>query len=127
MVDVALRLRARARVPYLTILTYHHIDDPPPGYEFDPGVADATPAQFERQLDFLDKHCTVIGVDELCTALDGGPLPPNPAMITFDDGYRSCAEVALPMLAARNMRAVFFIPTWFVEERRLFWWERIHW
>ncbi len=127
VLDAALRLRARARVPYLTILTYHHVAEPPADYEFDPGVADATPEQFGRQLDLLARHFNVIGVDELCAALDGGSLPPNPAMITFDDGYRSCLEVALPMLAARRMRAVFFIPTVFVEERRLFWWERIAW
>jgi peptidoglycan/xylan/chitin deacetylase (PgdA/CDA1 family) len=127
LVAAALRLRARARVPYLTILTYHHVAAPPDDYPFDPDVADATPEQFGRQLDLLARHFTVIGVDQLCAALDGAALPPNPAMITFDDGYRSCLEVALPMLAARGMRAVFFIPTTFVEERRLFWWERIAW
>lgn len=125
--DVALRLRARAHVPYLTILTYHHIADPGPDYLFDPDVADATPEQFARQLDLLQRHFTVIGVDELCDALDGAKLPPNPAMITFDDGYRSCHDTALPLLAERGLRAVFFIPTWYIEERRLFWWERIRW
>lgn len=125
--DVVLRARAAVRVPRLTILTYHHVADPGPDYEFDPGVADVTPAQFERHLDALARRFTVIGVDELCRALDGGALPPNPAMITFDDAYRSCVEVALPALAARGLRAVFFASTSFVEERRLFWWERLAW
>jgi peptidoglycan/xylan/chitin deacetylase (PgdA/CDA1 family) len=127
VVDVALRLRARARVPYVTILTYHHVAEPDPDYEFDAGVADASPAQFGRQLDLLARHFHVIGVDELCAALDGGALPANPAMITFDDGYRSCVEVALPALASRGMRAVFFVATRYVDQRRLFWWERIAW
>lgn len=125
VLGAALKLRAAARVPYLTVLTYHHVAEPGPDYAFDPDVADVTPAQFRRHLDVLRRHFTVIGVDELCAALDGEPLPPNPAMITFDDGYRSCLEVALPALDDAKLRAVFFIPTSFVSERRLFWWERL--
>ncbi|MCA9678628.1 MAG: polysaccharide deacetylase family protein [Kofleriaceae bacterium] len=127
VLDAALRLRARARVPYLTILTYHHVADPGPDYAFDPGVADVTPAQFRRQLEVLRRHFHVIGIDELCGALDGQPLPPNPALITFDDAYRSCLDTALPILDDLDLRAVFFVATSFVDERRLFWWERIAW
>jgi peptidoglycan/xylan/chitin deacetylase (PgdA/CDA1 family) len=127
MLDATLRLRARARVPYLTILTYHHVADPDEHYEFDPGVADVTPDQFRRHLELLRRHCTVIGVDELCAALDGHELPPNAAMITFDDAYLSCHEVALPVLEDLDLPAVFFVATSFVEQRRLFWWERIAW
>ncbi len=125
VLDAALKLRAAARVPYLTILTYHHVAEPGAGYAFDPAVADVTPAQFRRHLDVLRKHFSVIGVDELCATLDGDDLPPNPAMITFDDGYRSCLDVALPALDDAKLRAVFFIPTSFVSDRRLFWWERL--
>ena len=127
VLDAALRLRAAARVPYLTVLTYHHVAEPDEDYAFDPGVADVGIAQFGRHLDLVRRHFTPIGVDELVAALDGGDLPPNPAMITFDDGYRSCLELAAPALVDRKMPAAFFIPTTFVEERRLFWWERIAW
>jgi peptidoglycan/xylan/chitin deacetylase (PgdA/CDA1 family) len=127
LLDATLRLRARARIPYLTILTYHHVAEPGPDYAFDPGVADVTPAQFRRQLEVLRRQFTVIGVDELCAALDGDDLPPNPAMITFDDAYLSCHEVALPILEDLDLTAVFFVATSFVTERRLFWWERIAW
>jgi peptidoglycan/xylan/chitin deacetylase (PgdA/CDA1 family) len=123
--DATLRVRARVRAPLVTILTYHHVFDPASDYAFDAAVADATPAQFRRHLEVIARRFTVIGVDELCKALDGAPLPPNPAMITFDDGYRSCLEVAVPILRDVGLRAVFFIATSFVEERRLYWWERI--
>jgi peptidoglycan/xylan/chitin deacetylase (PgdA/CDA1 family) len=46
-------------------------------------------------------------------------------MVTFDDGYRSCHDVALPILRSVGIRATFFIATSFVSERRLYWWERI--
>lgn len=125
--DVALKLRAAVRVPYLTTITYHHLADPGADYDFDPGVADVTPAQFGRHLDLIARHFHVISIDDLVNAFDGADLPPNPALITFDDGYRSCLEVAAPALAERGMTAVFFIPTTIVSERTLFWWERIAW
>ena len=123
---VIMHARKLAPVPTtLSILTYHHVAEDEPGYPFDAGVADATPAQFRRQMEMLARHGTPIGIDELVRALDGAPLPKNPVMVTFDDGYRSCHDVALPILRAVGMRATFFVPTRFISERRLYWWERI--
>ncbi|HWU89920.1 MAG TPA: polysaccharide deacetylase family protein [Kofleriaceae bacterium] len=112
-------------MPTLSIVTYHHVADREPGYPFDPDVADATPEQFRRQMETLARYGTPIGIDDLITAVEGGPLPKNPVMVTFDDGYRSCHEVALPILRQVGVRATFFVPTSFITERRLYWWERI--
>jgi peptidoglycan/xylan/chitin deacetylase (PgdA/CDA1 family) len=118
-------LRRFAPAPQLSIVTYHHIAPPDPAYPYDPQVADATPAQFRRQIEMLARYGTPIGVDELIAAIGGAPLPKNPVMITFDDGYRSCHDVALPILRAVGVRATFFIATSFITDRRLYWWERI--
>jgi peptidoglycan/xylan/chitin deacetylase (PgdA/CDA1 family) len=123
--EIVLKARATVRTPLLTVLTYHHVADPRPGYPFDPDVADATPEQFKRQLETIARHFSVIGIEELIAGLDGAPLPPNPAMITFDDGYKSCLDTALPILREVGLRAVFFIATQYVSDRRLYWWERI--
>ncbi len=120
-----LAARARLRLPVLSILTYHHVCDPGSGYLFDPDVADVAPAQFRRQMELVKRHFTAIGVDELLAGLDGARLPPNPCLVTFDDGYRSNLDVALPVLRDLGLRAVFFIATSFVTERRLYWWDRI--
>jgi peptidoglycan/xylan/chitin deacetylase (PgdA/CDA1 family) len=121
-----MHLRRIAPVPTrITILTYHHIADQDPSYQYDPGVADATPAQFRRQMELLARYGTPIGIDDLVRAFDGAPLPKNPMMVTFDDGYRSCHDVALPILRAVGMRATFFIATGYVSNRKLYWWERI--
>jgi len=106
-------------------MTYHHIADHDPAYPYDPDVADATPAQFRWQMEALARHCTPIGIDELLRAIDGAPLPKNPVMVTFDDGYLSCHDVALPILRAVGIRATFFIATSYVADRRLYWWERV--
>ena len=109
----------------VTILTYHHIADHDHAYPYDPDVADATPAQFRRQMEMLVRYGTPIGIDDLIRALEGAPLPRNPVMVTFDDGYRSCHDTALPILRAVGMRATFFVATGYITDRRLYWWERI--
>ncbi|HEY4242114.1 MAG TPA: polysaccharide deacetylase family protein [Kofleriaceae bacterium] len=121
----AMRLRKLGPVGTLSVLTYHHVAERDPAYPYDPGVADATPAQFRRQLEAIGKYATIVGIDELCRALEGEPLPKNAVMITFDDGYRSCHDTALPILKSLGMKAVFFIATSFISERRLYWWEKI--
>lgn len=122
--DMALKVRRLVRAPWLTIISYHRVGETI-GDPFDHGVIDATVEEFDRQMAHLAKHFTVIGIDELCRALAGGPLPPNAALVTFDDGYRACLDLALPVLKRHGLRASFFIPTTFVEERRLFWWDRL--
>jgi len=112
-------------IPTVSITTYHHVADIDAKYAHDPDAADSSPAQFRWQMETLARHCSPIGIDELLRALDGAPLPKNPVMVTFDDGYQSCHDVALPILRAVGIRATFFIATSFVAERRLYWWEKV--
>jgi peptidoglycan/xylan/chitin deacetylase (PgdA/CDA1 family) len=119
-----MRVRQFTPIPTVTIITYHHIADRDPAYLYDPDVSDATPAQFRWQMETVARYCTPIGIDELIGALEGGPLPKNPVMVTFDDGYRSCSDTALPILRAVGVRATFFIATSYVSERKLYWWEK---
>jgi peptidoglycan/xylan/chitin deacetylase (PgdA/CDA1 family) len=120
-----MELRRHVPAPVLSIITYHHVAEHDPSYPYDPSVADATPAQFRRQMETVARYGTPVGIDDLVRAIAGGPLPRNPMMVTFDDGYRSCHDVALPILRAVGVRATFFVATSFVSERRLYWWERI--
>jgi peptidoglycan/xylan/chitin deacetylase (PgdA/CDA1 family) len=121
-----MRIRRLAPFPStISILTYHHVADDEGGYRFDRGVADATPAQFRRQMELVCRYATPIGIDELVRALDGAPLPKNPVMVTFDDGYRSCHDIAMPILKSVGLPATFFVATSFITERRIYWWDRI--
>jgi peptidoglycan/xylan/chitin deacetylase (PgdA/CDA1 family) len=117
--------RRRVHLPVLTVVTFHHVAEDDPAYPYDRGVADATPAQFRRHVEWIARRATPIRVDQLIAALDGAPLPHNAVLITFDDGYRSCHDLALPILRELGVPATFFIATGFVDQRRLYWWERI--
>src|SRR5215472_8091626 len=72
---------------WLTVLTYHRVAPAEDAYVFDDGVLDATPESFERQVAFLKRWFRIIGLDELTAFRRGAPLPPNPLLLTFDDGY----------------------------------------
>ena len=120
-----MRLRRLTPIPNLSIVTYHHVIEDDAHYPYDPTICDASPAQFRRQMELIARYCTPIGIDDVVRSLDGAPLPDNPVLVTFDDGYLSCHDVALPILRAVGVRATFFIATGFTTERRLYWWERI--
>jgi peptidoglycan/xylan/chitin deacetylase (PgdA/CDA1 family) len=126
LAEAVLKARWQVGLPVLTVLTYHRVARVEPGHLFDDGVIDATPEQLDQHLEILGKHFSVMGVAELREGLAGGRLPPNPALITFDDGYRSCHDVVAPVLQRHGMSAVFFIATHYVSARRPFWWSALN-
>jgi peptidoglycan/xylan/chitin deacetylase (PgdA/CDA1 family) len=127
VLGLVLKARARALLPWktLTVLTFHRVARTG-GPGFDPDVNDTTPEEFDRQVGVLKRYFTLIDTAALDAHRTGGGLPPNPAMITFDDGYRDNHDEALPILKRHGVKAVFFIATQYVDERRIFWWERLN-
>ncbi|KYH31266.1 polysaccharide deacetylase family protein [Neomoorella mulderi] len=87
----------------VVVLIYHHID-----YQEVPGLV-ISPQRFRHHLDMLrEKGYRVISLDQLRDFLNGGPIPDNAVLITFDDGYESVYQYALPELRERQMPAVSF-------------------
>ncbi len=126
--ETVMSLRRITRLPWLTVISYHRIgarSGDGVGKDFDPGVFDASEEEFDRQMAYFARHFTVIGIDELCGGLAGGRLPANAALVTFDDGYLACHDTSVPILKKHGLKAVFFIATRFVSERRMFWWDRV--
>jgi len=120
-----LALRASAPLPWLSVLTYHrfaHSDGKEP---FDDGVVDVSEEEFDVQLGYLKRYFTLVGLEELSAWSAGKKLPPNPLAITFDDGYLDCYTRALPILERHDTRAIFFVSTAFIAERKSYWWDRI--
>jgi peptidoglycan/xylan/chitin deacetylase (PgdA/CDA1 family) len=111
----------------LTVLAYHRITDPhAPGFDtFKPNVS-ATPAEFAAQMDFVREHFNVVSSDDLIDWLDGKrSLPPYPALITFDDGYRDNYDHAWPILRERGLPATLFLTTGFIGTTKPFYWDLI--
>jgi peptidoglycan/xylan/chitin deacetylase (PgdA/CDA1 family) len=121
----ALEHIAAARNPGLAVLTYHRIAEPQTNRFYDP-VISATPSSFRAQIDWLCKHTQVLTLEALIDHVQDNSLCREPTvLITFDDGYRDNFDVALPILAERNVPATFFIPTAFLETPQLPWWDHV--
>jgi peptidoglycan/xylan/chitin deacetylase (PgdA/CDA1 family) len=72
-----------------------------------------TPEAFEQELQFLkDQHMTPVSFAQLADAIENGiPLPADPVIISFDDGWESQYTEALPRLKKFSLTATFFIFT----------------
>jgi peptidoglycan/xylan/chitin deacetylase (PgdA/CDA1 family) len=88
------------------VLMYHACDEDEG--DFTRGLSiNTTPAQLAAQLDFLRKYYQVIPLE----SLGGADFPERAVVITFDDGFRSVYQQALPLLKARNLPATCYLVT----------------
>jgi peptidoglycan/xylan/chitin deacetylase (PgdA/CDA1 family)/GT2 family glycosyltransferase len=95
---------ATVRVP---VLAYHAIEA-----VHDPliGAWCVPPDEFVAQLETLAEQGWDFVDDQVfLRALEGGPLPPRPVLLTFDDGYDSFASVAVPVLRRLAIPATVFL------------------
>lgn len=92
----------------LTIITYHYVRDPERTAFH--GIKALGIDAFDDQLDYIERTFTPVSAAQVVAALkDGGNgLPPNPAWLTFDDGYRDHFDNVLPRLVGRKLTASFF-------------------
>lgn len=123
----ALALSRRRPPRWLTILAYHRVAPVVSAdYPFDREVLDCEPREFARQMELVARTCMPVGLDEVLGFLEGGGrLPPNPVMVTFDDGYRDNRDHAQPILDRLGIPACFFVTTGNLTHRKAFWWDRV--
>jgi peptidoglycan/xylan/chitin deacetylase (PgdA/CDA1 family) len=91
----------------LTIVMYHYVR-PLVGSTF-PNIKGLDLNDFERQLDYIERHYQVVSAARLLDAAFGGDaLPDSSVLLTFDDGYSDHYRYVLPVLKRRQMSGVFF-------------------
>lgn len=109
----------------LTVLMFHRVlpvNDP--AYALAEREFTFTLDGFRRTLDFVQRHYRVVGLGDLQAARQGQrPLPPNPLLITFDDGWRDTLTYAAPELARRGLPAVLFLASEVVALESPRWWQ----
>jgi peptidoglycan/xylan/chitin deacetylase (PgdA/CDA1 family) len=77
-------------------------------------------------MDYMRQNFNVISEAELLAWLRGEQgLPPRAAMITFDDGYQDNWANAYPILRARNLPAIIFLTTNYIEKNTPFYWDTL--
>ena len=113
----------RSRIP---LLMYHEIDTLPPG---GPVSLYISRQRFSQHLDgLLEKGYHTVTMEQVYQHWKNqAPLPENPIVLTFDDGYRSHREYAAVELANRGMTGTFYVMagerflhnSWYVTEEQL--------
>lgn len=72
-------------------------------------------ARFARQLSYLRNLGEFVSIDDAVSLLESSaPLDGRYFCITFDDGFRSCLDGAVPVLVDHGAPAAFFVPTQFI-------------
>lgn len=101
------------RTVQVPILMYHYISTPPPGADRLRRDLSVSPEAFRTHMAYLqERGYQPISIHNLIYALTrGAPLPPNPIIITFDDGYRDNYDNAFPILKEFGFRGTFFVLT----------------
>ena len=96
--------------PKVVVLNYHKVDR----REISLSVS---PEDFDRQMTFLKEngYHTITPHEMYMAFTDGAPLPTNPVLITFDDGYADNYINAYPILKKHGMKAAIFVVTDFLD------------
>ena len=111
--------RGLAKLPL--VLSYHRVVR-----DFDKSVSHSIPpmlvsaSTFERHLDWIGQHYSLVSLDELAVMLDQPNSARKPiAAITFDDGYQDVYRNAFPILVRKGIPAAVFVVTDLVGTDRL--------
>lgn len=104
---------ANLRVPILMYHYVEHVKDPKDTIRISLNIL---PEVLDQQIKTLqDAHYTFMTTGELGEVLDGKrELPPNPIILTFDDGYWDLDTDVLPILKKYNVKATAYIVPGFI-------------
>ncbi|HTD05636.1 polysaccharide deacetylase family protein [Undibacterium sp.] len=104
----------------LCILNYHRIlEHADPMLDEDPDVD-----MFRWQMQALASSFNVMPLYDAMLALKHDRMPPRAVAITFDDGYRSTHDLALPILKEFGLPATVFVTTGYMDGNNM-WNDRI--
>jgi len=103
------------------VLLYHAVEDQETPFVEGLSVS-VTKAIFDAHLSYFNEYYNVVDAADIYST----ELPENALAITFDDGYRSVYENALPLLRKHQLPACVYLNTCAVEGR-LVWVNELNW
>ncbi len=108
------------------ILMYHYVSELPADADRYRRDLTVSPDAFEAQLQYLEEadYHPITLTDLYLYLTEGYPLPENPIVLTFDDGYRDAYEVVFPKLLEHGFPGTFFVlatPAHYESEAYLTW------
>jgi len=101
----------------LCVLNYHRIlSAPDPFLDSEPDAA-----TFDWQMQLLKQCFNVLPLHDAVQMLATERMPPRAVAISFDDGYRSIHDLALPVLVKHGLPATVFVTTGQMREEGSMW------
>lgn len=111
----------------LSVLMYHRVTKTPKCIHSRQSGMFIEDKMFEKQIEYLMAHYSIISLKDLQEFIENGTaLPSHPLLITFDDGYRDNYLYALPILKKRNLPAIIFAATGYIDRQLIPWRERYY-
>ncbi len=103
---------------HIPILMYHYVSELPPDADAVRTNLTLHPDIFRQHIEFLAENgYNTVSLYDVDNALENGmPLPENPVVLTFDDGYLDAYTEVFPVLQTHNMIGTFFIITQFADD-----------
>ena len=89
---------------FITIFCYHDVTNQPSNFSIENNLHVSNNV-FEYQVEFIKKNFSVIEPKQL----SNNNLPINPALVTFDDGFKSFFTNALPILEKHKIPVIIFL------------------
>lgn len=102
----------------LRIVYYHKINTIDSEYYFD---NDMNLSVFKLQIEYLNKHFNIISLSEAIERGKNGDTLKGYLVITFDDGFSDCYNLAYPILKKYGVKATFFLITDTIDNKDLMW------
>lgn len=116
-------LRRRMLNNRIVVLMYHELADDDKDIE---AWMTVRKSDFCRQVEFLQRHFTVVGLGEVMRRSAGWDVGDRPlAVITFDDGDKGNADVLLPLTEKLGCPVTVFVATGHIVEQHGYWFERV--
>jgi peptidoglycan/xylan/chitin deacetylase (PgdA/CDA1 family) len=109
----------------VTIVMYHFVRDLERSRY--PRIKGLRLGDFRGQLEYVSRHYRLIRMEDLLAAVyEKAALPPQAALLTFDDGYRDHFDHVFPILDDMNVQGSFFPPARAVLENHVLDVNKIH-
>ncbi len=100
----------------LLILCYHGFENHDEA-SFRPGLFMRRSTFVKRMQRLEQARMSALPLGEAIQRMRAGRLPAHPVVITIDDGFRSVATQAAPVLAERELPATLYATTYYMEKR----------
>ena len=111
---------------YPLVLLYHEVDEkasPLLNYY----NINVHPKVFDQQIKMIKSFYCPINFSEFVEAYESGTDIRERILITFDDGYKSAVQKAVPILQKYDIESIWFLNSSFWNNDRIFWLSKLMW